>query len=135
MIMQVLRMRKLTYLSKLEEDTIFVSAEHKVIMLRYYQSIDDALSKLNPSNDNYRLLEDIMLVIIDYSNSFSEERDIFFYEWIRVIPTSLTYAVAGFISGLKNKDNNELCNIHYSEVLKAASKCLTSLNIVEPTNE
>ena len=78
MIMQVLRMRKLIYLSKLEEDTIFVSAEHKVIMLKYYQSIDDALSKLNPSDDNYRLLEDIMLVIIDYSNSFSEERDIFF---------------------------------------------------------
>ena len=96
--MQVLRMRKLTYLSKLEEDTIFVSAEHKVIMLRYYQSIDDALSKLNPNAENFRLLEEIMLVIMDYSNSFSEERDIFFYEWIRVIPTSLTYAVAGFIS-------------------------------------
>ena len=135
MIMQVLRMKKLIYLSKLEEDTIFVSAEHKVIMLKYYQSIDDALSKLNPSDDNYRLLEDIMLVIIDYSNSFSEERDIFFYEWIRVIPTSLTYAVAGFISGLKDNENTELCNIYYSEVLRAASKCLESLNIVEPTNE
>ena len=135
MIMQVLRMRTLIYLFKLEEDTIFVSAEHKVIMLKYYQSIDNALSKLNPSDENYRLLEEIMHVIMDYSNSFSEERDIFFYEWIRVIPTSLTYAVAGFISGLKNKDNNELCNIYYSEVLKAASKCLESLNIVEPTNE
>ena len=133
--MQVLRMRKLTYLSKLEEDTIFVSAEHKVIMLRYYQSIDDALSKLNPSAENFRLLEEIMLVIMDYSNSFSEERDIFFYEWIRVIPTSLTYAVAGFISGLKDNENTELCNIYYSEVLRAASKCLESLNIVEPTNE
>ena len=133
--MEVLRMRKLIYLSKLEEDTIFVSAEHKVIMLRYYQSIDDALSKLNPSAENFRLLEEIMLVIMDYSNSFSEERDIFFYEWIRVIPNSLTYAVAGFISGLKDKDNTELCNIYYSEVLRAASKCLDSLNIVEPTNE
>ena len=133
--MQVLRMRKLTYLSKLEEDTIFVSAEHKVIMLRYYQSIDDALSKLNPNAENFRLLEEIMLVIMDYSNSFSEERDIFFYEWIRVIPTSLTYAVAGFISGLKDNENTELCNIYYSEVLRAASKCLESLNIVEPTNE
>jgi len=128
-------MRKLIYLSKLEEDTIFVSAEHKVIMLRYYQSIDDALSKLNPSAENFRLLEEIMLVIMDYSNSFSEERDIFFYEWIRVIPTSLTYAVAGFISGLKDNENTELCNIYYSEVLRAASKCLESLNIVEPTNE
>jgi len=128
-------MRKLTYLSKLEEDTIFVSAEHKVIMLRYYQSIDDALSKLNPNAENFRLLEEIMLVIMDYSNSFSEERDIFFYEWIRVIPTSLTYAVAGFISGLKDNENTELCNIYYSEVLRAASKCLESLNIVEPTNE
>jgi len=133
--MEVLRMRKLIYLSKLEEDTIFVSAEHKVIMLRYYQSIDDALSKLNPSAENFRLLEEIMLVIMDYSNSFSEERDIFFYEWIRVIPTSLTYAVAGFISGLKDNENTELCNIYYSEVLRAASKCLESLNIVEPTNE
>jgi hypothetical protein len=133
--MQVLRMRKLIYLSKLEEDTIFVSAEHKVIMLRYYQSIDDALSKLNPSAENFRLLEEIMLVIMDYSNSFSEERDIFFYEWIRVIPTSLTYAVAGFISGLKDNENTELCNIYYSEVLRAASKCLESLNIVEATNE
>ena len=133
--MEVLRMRKLIYLSKLEEDTIFVSAEHKVIMLRYYQSIDDAISKLNPSAENYRLLEEIMLVIMDYSNSFSEERDIFFYEWIRVIPTSLTYAVAGFISGLKDNENTELCNIYYSEVLRAASKCLESLNIVEPTNE
>ena len=90
-------------------------------MLRYYQSIDDALSKLNPSAENFRLLEEIMLVIMDYSNSFSEERDIFFYEWIRVIPTSLTYAVAGFISGLKDNDNTELCNIYYSEVLRAAS--------------
>ena len=133
--MEVLRMRILTYLSKLEEDTIFVSAEHKVIMLRYYQTIDKALEMLEPTEDSFKLLEEILLVVMDYSNSFSEEKETFFYEWIRVIPTNLTYAVAGFISGLKDKDNTELCNIYYSEVLRAASKCLESLNIVEPTNE
>jgi len=133
--MQVLRMRTLTYLFKLEKDTIFVSAEHKVIMLRYYQNIDNALKMLQPSSDSFRLLDEIMLVIMDYSNSFSEERDTYFYEWIRVIPTNLTYAVAGFISGLKDADNTELCNIYYSEVLQAASKCLESLNIVEPYDD
>ena len=133
--MQVIRMRILTYLSKLEQDTIFVSAEHKVIMLRYYQTIDKALEMLEPTDDSFKLLEEILLVVMDYSNSFSEERDTYFYEWIRVIPTNMTYAVAGFIAGLKDTDNTEICNIYYSEVLRAASKCLESLNIVEPTNE
>tara|TARA_R110000744_G_scaffold271734_1_gene384756 strand:+ start:1577 stop:1963 length:387 start_codon:yes stop_codon:yes gene_type:complete len=128
-------MRILTYLSKLEQDTIFVSAEHKVIMLRYYQTIDKALEMLEPTDDSFKLLEEILLVVMDYSNSFSEERDTYFYEWIRVIPTNMTYAVAGFIAGLKDTDNTEICNIYYSEVLRAASKCLESLNIVEPTNE
>lgn len=128
-------MRILTYLSKLEQDTIFVSAEHKVIMLRYYQIIDKALEMLEPTDDSFKLLEEILLVVMDYSNSFSEERDTYFYEWIRVIPTNMTYAVAGFIAGLKDTDNTEICNIYYSEVLRAASKCLESLNIVEPTNE
>lgn len=128
-------MRKLIYLSKLEQDTIFVSAEHKVIMLRYYQTIDKALEMLEPTDDSFKLLEEILLVVMDYSNSFSEERDTYFYEWIRVIPTNMTYAVAGFIAGLKDTDNTEICNIYYSEVLRAASKCLESLNIVEPTNE
>ena len=133
--MQVIRMRILTYLSKLEQDTIFVSAEHKVIMLRYYQIIDKASEMLEPTDDSFKLLEEILLVVMDYSNSFSEERDTYFYEWIRVIPTNMTYAVAGFIAGLKDTDNTEICNIYYSEVLRAASKCLESLNIVEPTNE
>lgn len=128
-------MRILIYLSKLEQDTIFVSAEHKVIMLRYFQTIDKALEMLEPTDDSFKLLEEILLVVMDYSNSFSEERDTYFYEWLRVIPTNMTYAVAGFIAGLKDTDNTEICNIYYSEVLRAASKCLESLNIVEPTNE
>lgn len=133
--MQVIRMKKLTYLSKLERDTIFVSAEHKVIMLRYYGRIDDALTILEPSDESFSLLADVMNVIMDYSNSFSEEREEYFYEWLRVIPTNLTYAVAGYISGLKNTDNTEMSNIYYSEVLQAATSCLQALNIIQPIDE
>jgi len=133
--MIVLRMKKLIYLSKIENDTLYLSEEHKVIMFRYYERLDAAIDSLAPTKEAYLLLDDICKVVVDYSNSFGEERDEFFYEWIRVIPTNLTYAVGGFIAGLRNSNNSELCNIYYSEVFKAASDCLMALNIVKPDDE
>ena len=127
--------RKLKYLFRADRDSIYINAEHEIIMLTYYYELDDALASLKPSKDSYRLLSELIDVITDYSCSFSEERDMFFSEWIRIIPTNLTYAVAGFISGLKDENNTELCNIFYSGVLQSAARCLTSLNKITPDSE
>ncbi len=133
--MKVQNQLKMIYLFKAERDTLYISAEHEVIMLTYYKEIDEALKSLRPSKESFRLLAEVIDVITDYSNSFSEEREFYFSEWIRIIPTNLTYAIAGFISGLKQSDNTEICNVYYSEVLKTASRCLLSLNNIEPENE
>ena len=127
--------KKLIYLFKAEQDTLYISAEHEMIMLAYYYELDDALKYVKPSKDNYKLLADLIDVITDYSNSFSEDKDLYFYEWIRIIPTNLTYTLAGYISGLKNDDNAKECNISYSSILQSASRCLTKLNVIEPSNE
>ena len=126
---------RLIYLSKPDRDSIYISAEHEVIMLTYYLEIDEAFAAIKPSKESFRMLSEIMGIIVDYSNSFSEEKEMYFSEWIRIIPTNLTYAVAGFISGLKNNNNAEICNLYYSEVLQTASRCLLALNTLEPDNE
>tara|TARA_R110002110_G_scaffold102193_1_gene259225 strand:+ start:1445 stop:1834 length:390 start_codon:yes stop_codon:yes gene_type:complete len=126
---------KLKYLFRAELDTVYVSAEHEVMMLTYYYELDDALRYLKPSKDKLRLLNELIDVITDYSSSFSEDKDEYFYEWIRIIPTNLTYTIAGFIAGLKDEDNVTECNISYSAVLQSASRCLTSLNEIEPVDE
>lgn len=123
------------YLSKLKDDTMYVSEEHKVVMSKYYKSMDNALRMVGVTKEKYKLLNDLLLVIVDYSNSFSEERDAYFYEWIRVIPTNITYSVAAFIAGMKDDSNAEICSIYYSKVLHNAAKCLEELNIVQPVNE
>lgn len=128
-------MPKLKYLHRAELDTLYVSAEHEVIMLTYYYELDDALKYLRPSKESCRLLSQLIDVITDYSSSFSEDKDKYFYEWIRIIPTNLTYTIAGFISGLKDKNNVSECNISYSGVLQSASRCLSSLNDIEPIDE
>jgi len=104
-------------------------------MLSYYYEIDEALRYVSPSKDNISLLAELIDVITDYSSSFSEDKDEYFYEWIRIIPTNLTYAIAGFISGLKNESNVTECNISYSGVLQSASRCLTALNKIQPDSE
>jgi len=104
-------------------------------MLTYYYELDDALKYLRPSKESYRLLSELIDVITDYSSSFSEDKDEYFYEWIRIIPTNLTYTIAGFISGLKDENNVSECNISYSGVLQSASRCLNSLNEIEPIDE
>ncbi len=116
-------------------DTLYLGAEHEVIMLTYYYELDDALRHLNPSKDNISLLAELIDLITDYSGSFSEDKDEYFYEWIRIIPTNLTYAIAGFISGLKDESNVNDCNVSYSGVLQSASRCLTSLNKIQPDSE
>lgn len=123
------------YLSKADRDTLYCSAEHEIILLTYYHELDSALVSLKPSRDSFKLLSEAINVIIDYSNSFSEERAMFFSEWIRIIPTNLTYTIAGFIAGLKNNNNADICNLYYSEVLKTASRCLLALESIEPSNE
>lgn len=127
--------QRLVYLYKAEMDTLYLGAEHEVIMLAYYYELDEALRYVNPSKDNISLLAELIDVITDYSSSFSEDKEEYFYEWIRIIPTNLTYAIAGFISGLKNESNVNECNISYSGVLQSASRCLTALNKIEPYNE
>jgi len=127
--------RKLIYLFKVERDTLYISPEHEVIMLAFYFELDGALVSLRPSQDSYRLLHELIDVITDYSNSFAEERDLSFNEWLRIIPTNLTYAIAGFIAGLKQSDNTAAPNIGYSEVLKSAARCLTALNKVKAVND
>ena len=123
------------YLYRAEMDTLYISAEHEIIMLAYYYELDEALRYVAPSKDNISLLAELIDVVTDYSSSFSEEKDEYFYEWIRVIPTNLTYALAGFIAGVKNKDNVRECNISYSGVLQSASRCLDALSKIEPDNE
>jgi len=127
--------KRLKYLNRAELDTVYISAEHEVVMLTYYYELDDALKYLKPSKDKLRLLNQLIDVITDYSSSFSEDKDEFFYEWIRIIPTNLTYTIAGFIAGLKEERNVEDCNISYSSVLQSASRCLNSLNEIEPVDE
>ena len=127
--------KRLKYLFRAELDTVYVSAEHEVIMLSYYYELDDAIRYLKPSKDKLRLLNELIDVITDYSSSFSEDKDEYFYEWIRIIPTNLTYTIAGFISGLKDENNVSECNISYSGVLQSASRCLNSLNEIEPIDE
>lgn len=127
--------KKLNYLNRAELDTVYVSAEHEVIMLTYYYELDDALSYIKPSKDKIRLLNELIDVITDYSSSFSEDKDDYFYEWIRIIPTNLTYTIAGFLAGLKDEDNVSECNISYSAVLQSASRCLNSLNEIDPIDE
>lgn len=126
---------KLKYLNRAELDSLYISAEHEVIMLTYYLELDSSLKALRPSKEAFRLLSEVINVITDYSSSFSEEKEEYFYEWIRIIPTNLTYAIAGFISGLKESGDIETCNIYYSDVLQSASRCLNSLNEIEPVDE
>ena len=126
---------KLKYLYKADRDTVYVSAEHEVIMLTYYYELDDALKYVKPPKDKLNLLSQLIDVITDYSTSFSEDKDEYFYEWIRIIPTNLTYTIAGFIAGLKDERNVEVCNISYSAVLQSASRCLNALNTIQPLNE
>jgi hypothetical protein len=126
---------KLTYLLKAERDSLYISAEHEVIMLTYYYELDAALRALRPSKEAFRLLSEVIDVVTDYSSSFSEDKEEYFYEWIRIIPTNLTYAIAGFISGLKESGDVLTCNIYYSDVLQSASRCLTALNEIEPIDE
>ena len=127
--------KRLKYLNRAELDTVYISAEHEVIMLTYYYELDDAISYIKPSKDKIRLLNELIDVITDYSSSFSEDKDEYFYEWIRIIPTNLTYTIAGFLAGLKDEDNVTECNISYSAVLQSASRCLNSLNEIEPIDE
>ena len=127
--------QRLLYLFKAERDTLYLSAEHEIIMLAYYYELDEALRYVRPTKEKLSLLNELIDVITDYSSSFSEEKDEYFYEWIRIIPTNLTYAIAGFIGGLKNEDNVSECNISYSGVLQSASRCLNALNKIEPANE
>ena len=127
--------KKLKYLYKAERDTLYISAGHEIIMLTYYLELDTSLKALRPSKEAFRLLSEVINVITDYSNSFSEEKDEYFYEWIRIIPTNLTYAIAGFIAGLKEYGDVQTCNIYYSDVLQSASRCLLSLNEIEPVDE
>jgi len=127
--------KRLIYLFRAELDTVYENAQHEVIMLTYYYELDDALRYLKPAKDKLRLLNELIDVITDYSSSFSEDKDEYFYEWIRIIPTNLTYTIAGFIAGLKDKDNVSECNISYSGVLQTASRCLTALNEIEPVDE
>ena len=127
--------KRLKYLNRAELDTVYISAEHEVIMLTYYYELDDAISYIKPSKDKIRLLNELIDVITDYSSSFSEDKDEYFYEWIRIIPTNLTYTIAGFLAGLKDEDNVTECNISYSAVLQSASRCLNSLNEIEPVDE
>jgi len=126
---------KLKYLNRAERDSLYISAEHEIIMLTYYLELDASLKALRPSKEAFRLLSEVINVITDYSNSFSEEKEEYFYEWIRIIPTNLTYAIAGFISGLKESGDIETCNIYYSDVLQSASRCLTALNEIELIDE
>lgn len=126
---------KLKYLYKADRDTVYCNAEHEVIMLTYYYELDDALKYVKPTKDKVKLLYKLIDVITDYSTSFSEDKDEYFYEWIRIIPTNLTYTIAGFIAGLKDKSNVEVCNISYSAVLQSASRCLNALNSIEPVDE
>jgi len=127
--------KRLKYLNRAELDTVYISAEHEVIMLSYYYELDDAISYIKPSKDKIRLLNELIDVITDYSSSFSEDKDEYFYEWIRIIPTNLTYTIAGFLAGLKDEGNVSECNISYSAVLQSASRCLNSLNEIEPIDE
>jgi hypothetical protein len=127
--------KRLIYLFRAELDTLYVNAQHEVIMLTYYYELDDALRYLKPAKDKLRLLNELIDVITDYSSSFSQDKDEYFYEWIRIIPTNLTYTIAGFIAGLKDEDNVSECNISYSGVLQTASRCLTALNEIEPVDE
>ena len=126
---------KLKYLYKADRDTVYCNAEHEVIMLTYYYELDDALKYVKPNKDKVNLLYQLIDVITDYSSSFSEDKDEYFYEWIRIIPTNLTYTIAGFIAGLKEEGNVEACNISYSAVLQSASRCLKNLNYIEPVDE
>ena len=128
-------MPKLIYLNKADRDTVYVSAEHEIIMLRYYLELDDALKYVKPPKDKLNLLYQLIDVITDYSSSFSEDKDEYFYEWIRIIPTNLTYTLSGFIAGLKNDINAEICNVSYASILQSASRCLNSLNEIEPVDE
>jgi len=127
--------KKLKYLNRAERDSLYISAEHEIIMLTYYLELDASLKALRPSKEAFRLLSEVINVITDYSNSFSEEKEEYFYEWIRIIPTNLTYAIAGFISGLKESGDIETCNIYYSDVLQSASRCLSALNEIELIDE
>ncbi len=127
--------KKLKYLNRAELDSLYISAEHEIIMLTYYLELDASLKALRPSKEAFRLLSEVINVITDYSNSFSEEKEEYFYEWIRIIPTNLTYAIAGFISGLKESGDIETCNIYYSDVLQSASRCLSALNEIELIDE
>ena len=126
---------RLKYLYKADRDTVYCNAEHEVIMLTYYYELDDALKYVKPPKDKLNLLYQLINVITDYSTSFSEDKDEYFYEWIRIIPTNLTYTIAGFIAGLKDERNVEVCNISYSAVLQSASRCLNALNTIQPLNE
>ena len=127
--------KKLKYLNRAERDSLYISAEHEIIMLTYYLELDASLKALRLSKEAFRLLSEVINVITDYSNSFSEEKEEYFYEWIRIIPTNLTYAIAGFISGLKESGDIETCNIYYSDVLQSASRCLSALNEIELIDE
>jgi hypothetical protein len=127
--------KKLKYLNRAELDSLYISAEHEIIMLTYYLELDASLKALRPSKEAFRLLSEVINVITDYSSSFSEEKEEYFYEWIRIIPTNLTYAIAGFISGLKESGDIETCNIYYSDVLQSASRCLSALNEIELIDE
>tara|TARA_R100000655_G_C3000062_1_gene194265 strand:+ start:13425 stop:13802 length:378 start_codon:yes stop_codon:yes gene_type:complete len=125
----------MTYLSRLKQETFYVSANHKIVLIAYFNRLDNALKHLNPNDSSILLLSELIDVAIDYSNSFSEERELFFYEWVRALPLNLTFALGGFVAGIKNNENIELCNMYYREILNAGSDCLDNLSIIRPEKE
>ena len=122
------------YLSKVTDKTIYCSSTHEIICKEYYLSINRVLNDLEL--EDISLLKEVLDIIVNYSNDFADNQTgNFFYEWLRVIPTNFTYALAGFISGL----NTSEYSIKYAnaniDIMIATNLYLKRLNDLDLENE
>ena len=122
------------YLSKIADKTIYCSNTHEIITREYYSSVNQALNTIDIQNMD--LLYEVLNIIIDYYNDFADKQTgSFFYEWLRIIPTNFTYAIAGYIAGLNSKDYNIKHANANVDIMLCTNKYLERLNDLKASNE
>jgi hypothetical protein len=128
------KVKRMDYLSKIERDTIYCSDHHRIIIKDYYKGLREALENLEIKDT--KLLNEVLRTILNYSNEFSDNNENeYFYEWLRIIPTNMTYAISGFIAGIQNDKDKTKYQLSHLDIIENAVQCIYRLPLITLEDE
>lgn len=128
------KVKRMDYLSKIEKDTICCSDYHRIIIKDYYKGLREALEDLEIKDT--KLLNEVLRTILNYSNEFSDNNENeYFYEWLRIIPTNMTYAISGFIAGIQNDKDKTKYELSHLDIIENAVQCIYRLPLITLEDE